>query len=291
MDSKFIKKLEKNIGIKKQKSIITSINATIAFLIFLAVYSIYMNHSGWLLSYGIILAAISMLVLAALLSYRIKLQVKLNSTKLDYRKFLVKPLAEAYFENGSFSRSGSLTEREIVSTLMFSDGPEYQYSSNNELKGIYKNVKFSNSDMQEDCSQNNFHVRGRIFILDIPTKNINPVVFTSASAPLIEYHHSRVHLIQTADDNINKMFRTYAFDETEANEILTENMIHKLREIVSLQLGKILKLCFMNNKVYVFYTTDKPTYEEVFTKKHEVTKEISVTENSFNAVSKLIDIL
>jgi hypothetical protein len=60
---------------------------------------------------------------------------------------------------------------------------------------------------------------------------------------------------------------------------------------ISLQLGKILKLCFMNNKVYVFYTTDKPTYEEVFTKKHEVTKEISVTENSFNAVSKLIDIL
>ena len=291
MDYKNIKKLEKHIGIKKQKSNIRSINAAIAFLGFLAFYAIYMNHTGWMLTYGIIVAAVSLIVLALFLSLRIKLQLKLNNTQMNYRNEIVKPVAENYFEEGSFSRAGSMTEREIVSTLMFSDGPEFQYSSCNELKGIYKGVRFSNSDMQEDCSTNNFHVRGRIFVFGIDTQNINPVVFTSATAPIIEYHHSRVHMIKTDDENINKMFRVYAFDEKEANNLLTESMIHKLREIVSLQLGKIIKLCFMNEKIYVFYTTDGPTYEEVLTKKHDVKEEVKKVEHIFNSVGKLIDIL
>ncbi|MCR5543808.1 MAG: DUF3137 domain-containing protein [Eubacterium sp.] len=288
---KFIKKLEKNIGIKKIKSTINSINAALFFFVFLAFYSIYMNHTGWMLSYGVIVAAISFIALAIFLSRRIKMQVDLNNMKLDYRKYIVKPVAEDYFEKGSFSRTGSLTEREIVSTLLFSDGPEFQYSSCNELKGVYKGVTFANSDMTEDCKSNNFHVKGRIFELDIPTKNVNPVIFTTATAPIIEFHNSRVHTITPADININKMFRVYAFDENEANELLTENMIYKLRELVSLQLGKVLKISFHSGKVYVFYTTESPTYEEVLTKKHDVEKEIPKVHESFNAVGKIIDIL
>ena len=288
---KFVKKLEKAIGIKKKKGLVNSINATLFFLVFLAFYSIFMNHTGWMLSYGIILAAISLLFLAGFLSYRIKLQLELNNMKMDYRKYIVKPVAEKYFEKGSFSRSGSLTEREIISSLMFSDGSEYKYSSSNELKGIYKDIKFSNSDMTEDCTTNNFHVIGRIFIFDMPTKNVNPVIFTNASAPIIEYHHSRVRLIKAEDENINKMFRVYAFDEREANELLTESMIHKLRELVSLQLGKILKVSFHSNKVYVFFATDKPTYEEFFTKKNDVREEIHKVKSIFNDVGKIIDIL
>ncbi len=288
---KLIKKIEKNIGIKKKKNTIRSLNMALGFMAFLAGYSIYMNHTGWLLSYGIIVAAIAMLLVAGFLSYRIKLQVELNNAKEDYRQCIVKPAAEHYVEEGAFSRSGSVTEREIVSTLLFSDGPEYKYSSSNELKGVYKGVRFSNSDMVEDCYSNNIHVCGRLFSFDMPTRNVNPVIFTTATAGVIEFHHSRVRLIKTANDQINKMFRVYAFDENEANELLTDSMIHKLRELVALQLGKILKISFHSGKVYVFYTTDKPTYEEFFTKKSDVKEELVKTQNEFNAVGKIIDIL
>ena len=288
---KLIKKIEKDIGIKKVKGTIRSINAALGFFVFLAFYSIYLNHSGWMLSYGIIVAAVSLIALALFLSYRIKLQVNLNNMKQDYRKCLVKPLAEDYFENGSFSRSGGLTEREIVSSLLFSDGSEYKYTACNELKGKYKGVEFTTSDMTEDCSGNNFHVNGRIFELNIPTKNINPIIFTTATAPLIEYHHSRVHLINPTDENIKKMFRVYAFDENEADDLLTDSMIHKLRELVAQQLGKIIKIGFLSDKVFVFFTTDGPTYEEFFTKKHEVKEEMKKVQNEFNVVGKIIDIL
>lgn len=288
---KLIKKIEKNIGIKKVKGTVRSINAALGFFIFLAFYSIYLNHSGWMLSYGIIVAAVSLIALALFLSYRIKLQVNLNNIKKDYSKYLVKPVAEYYFEKGSFSRTGGLTEREIVSSLMFSDGTEYKYNSCNELKGIYKGVKFANSDMTEDCMGNNFHVSGRIFEFDMPTKNINPIIFTTATAPIIEYHHSRVHLINPSDEKIRKMFRVYAYDEKEADELLTESMIHKLRELVAQQFGKIIKISFINGKIYVFFTTDRPTYEEYFTKKNDVKEEMKKVRNEFNVVGKIIDIL
>lgn len=288
---KLIRKIEKNIGIKKVKSTVNSINAALGFFIFLAFYSIYLNHSGWMLSYGIIVAAVSLIALALFLSYRIKLQVNLNNMQVDYREYLVKPVAEDYFENGSFSRTGGLTEREIVSSLMFSDGAEYKYSACNELKGKYKGVSFSTSDMTEDRTDNSFHVNGRIFEIDMPTKNINPIIFTTATAPIIEYHHSRVHLINPSDVNINRMFRVYAFDEAEADDLLTDSMIHKLRELVAQQFGKIIKISFLSDKVFVFFTTDRATYDEYFTKKNDVKEEMKRVQNEFNVVGKIIDIL
>ena len=47
------------------------------------------------------------------------------------------------------------------------------------------------------------------------------------------------------------MFRVYAHDEQAVNSFLTENMIYKIRQLVSLQLGKVLKICFMGDKTYV----------------------------------------
>ena len=102
---KVVKKIEKSIGIKKLKSTVNSINCALGFFVFLAVYAIYLNHTGWMLSYGIIVASISFIVLALFLSYRIKLQLNLNNMVVDYREYLVKPYAEYAVENGSFSRT------------------------------------------------------------------------------------------------------------------------------------------------------------------------------------------
>ena len=288
---KFLYKIEKSVGIKRIRNQISSINMMLVFLIFAAAFSIYLNHTGWLLSYGIIVAGVSMIALALFLSYRVKLQINLNNLKLDYRNLLVKPMAQEYFEKGSFSTSGSLTEREIVSTHMFSDGKDYTYTSCNELKGIHKNVVFTNSDIFEENRSNNIHVYGRVFEFDLKTNNINPVIFTTSTAPIIEYQDSRIQLIKTSNDEINRMFRIYAFDEKEADDILTDSTVHKLKQIVALQLGKIIKICFANDKVYVFFTTDKYTYDEILTKKNKIPEELDIIRDKFNAVGKLIDIL
>ena len=288
---KVVKKIEKSIGIKKLKSTVNSINCALGFFVFLAVYAIYLNHTGWMLSYGIIVASVSFIVLALFLSYRIKLQLNLNNMVVDYREFLVKPYAEYAVENGSFSRTGSITEREIVGSLMFSDGPGYKYTSSNELKGVYKGIKFSNSDVEVFYSSSDFYINGRYFELDIPIKNITPVVFTNSSAPVIEFVEPRIHVVEPSNIYISRMFRVYATDKKVVDELLTESMIHKLRELVSLQLGKILKISFAHDKVYVFFTTDKPTYAEDFTKKNDVKEEMKKVQNEFNVVGKIIEIL
>ncbi|MCR5213080.1 MAG: DUF3137 domain-containing protein [Eubacterium sp.] len=291
-NKRFVKGLEKNIGIKAIKNQINAINMLFVFLVAGGAFAIYLNHTGIWLSYGIIIAAISMIILALFLSYRIKQQVKLDGLRLDYRNLIVKPYAEAYFIGGSFSKTGSLTEREIVSTNMFSDTGVYKYSSCNELKGEHKGILFSNSDVFEDCEINNIHLRGRFYEFTYKdSRCVNPVVFTSASAPILDCQNSRVHIINTKNEIINRMFRVYAFDEDEANDFLTDNMIYKLRQIASLQLGKILRICFYDNKVYIYYTTEKATFEEVLTKKHNVAVELDKLKEKFMAIGMLIDIL
>ena len=139
---KFLYKIEKSVGFMKIRNQISSINMMLIFLVFAAVFSVYLNHTGWLLSYGIIVAGVSMIALALFLSYRIKLQFNLKNMKVDYRKYLVEPLAQEYFDSGSFTEKGNLTEMEIISTHLFSDGKDFTYTSCNELKGIHKGVKF-----------------------------------------------------------------------------------------------------------------------------------------------------
>ena len=288
---KFIKKLEKNIGIKKIKNQINAISAFFVFLVMGAAFAIYMNHSGVWLSYGIILAAVSLIILAVFASYRIKLQVKLNNMKLDYREQIVMPYAARYFEGGMFHVKGGPTEREIIATNMFSDASDYRYSSMNELKGKHKNISFMNADVFEDCDVNDAHIRGRFFEIDIDTKNINPVVLTSSSAPVLDCQNERVHPIKPQNDVVDRMFRVYAFDEREAENLLTENMIYKLRQLVGLQLGKIFRICFANGKIYLYFTTESNTYDEVLTKKHDVENELLKVREKFMVVGKIIDIL
>lgn len=288
---KFVKKLERNIGIKKLKSQINSISMLFVFLVMGAGYAIYMNHSGLWLSYGLVIAAISLFMLAAFMSYRIKLQVRLSNIKLDYREYIVMPYAREFFEEGDFSKRGGLTEREIIATNMFSDTKEYKYSSTNRLQGTHKNVRFSNSDVFEDCDINDAHIHGRFFEFDIDAKNINPVVLTSSAAPVLDCQNDRVHLIKVKNDVIDRMFRVYAFDEKEAENLLTENMIYKLRQLVALQLGRIIRICFANGKTYVYFTTETSTYEEELTKNHDVAKELDKIRDKFTVVGKIIDIL
>ena len=288
---KFVKKLEKNLGMNKIRTQIRAISFMFVFLVIGAVFAIYMNHSGIWLSYGIVIAAISMLILAMFISYRLKLQARLNNMKLDYRERVVTPYAREYFEDGDFLKKGSLTERELISTKMFSDTADYRYTSNNELRGIHKSIKFVNADVYEDNNPLEYHVKGRFIAFNITTPNINPVVLTTSTAPILDFQDDRVHLIKPKNDVIGRMFRVYAFDEKEANELLTDNMVYKLRQIIGLQLGKIVKIGFHNDKIYVFFTTEESTYAENFTKKNSVITELSKIREKFNVVGKIIDIL
>ncbi|SEQ69585.1 Protein of unknown function [Lachnospiraceae bacterium NE2001] len=294
---KFIKKLEKNIGIKKVKNQIRAISALFVFLVIGGAFAIYMNHNGVWLSYGVIVAAVAMIILALFMSYRIKLQKRLNDIRLDYREYIVSPYAQRFFESGEFNIKKGPTEREIIATNMFSDDTHYRYTSSNELKGVHKNIKFMNADVFEDAvisegnERSEVHIRGRFFEFDLDTQNINPVVLTSSSAPMLECQNGRIKPIQPKNDVVGRMFRVYAFDEKEANNLLTDNMIYKLRQLVGLQLGRIYKICFANGKTYVYFTTETSTYEEVLTKSHDVETELAKVRDKFSVVGKIIDIM
>ena len=68
-------------------------------------------------------------------------------------------------------------------------------------------------------------------------------------------------------------------------------MVYKLRQLARLQFGKIIKVCFYDNKVYIYFTTETHTYEETRTKKHDGAGEVGKLKDKFKVVGMLIDIL
>ena len=83
MKKSFIKKIEKKVGLKGLKNKIKTINLLFVFLVLAAILAVYLNHTGYMISYGLAVAAVSLLVLAFFLSYRIKLQVQLAGVHMD----------------------------------------------------------------------------------------------------------------------------------------------------------------------------------------------------------------
>lgn len=290
MSRKFLNKLEKNIGMKKLKTEIRVINLFVVFVFVIILYNFYLNHDEKMISYGFAVMAGAMFILAFFLSIQVKLRVKLNSLNIDYRKMVVKPVVEEYFEGGSFSRSGVMTEREILSTLMFSDELSYKYASQNEIKGEYDDVPFKSYDMTQVSSETSVKLFGRIFEFDMDTVNVNPVVFTSAAAGVISLSNQRVSLLGRTTGFIDKNFRTYAFDEDEAMRLI-DAVSDKLQRILDMGLSRVIKLCFYSGKVYVFYATDGYTFKEKLTRKDKVPKEVYEVIDQLKVIKNLIETL
>lgn len=290
MNRKFIRRLDKNIGFSKLKNQVRSINVMLVFLVVAAAYAVYLNHTGIMLSYGIIVAASAMLILAGFLSYRIRLQVKISGMHLDYRKKIVEPVVQKLYQ-GTFSSTGGLTEREVLATNLFSDGYEYKYETRNEVKGTYKDVPFETTDVKSSKANSNMVTFGRLFQFRLPTPNINPVVFVNAQAPEIEQMRNLLKTVKTGNEEIDRRYRTYAFDEKEVSGLITGTMEYRLSSIIKMGLGRILKISFANNKVCVYYTTEKPTFEEVLTYQQNTEEEVRKTEKQLSMIDRLLDVL
>lgn len=290
MKKSFIKKVEKKVGLKGLKNKIKTINLLFVFLVLAAILAVYLNHTGYMISYGLAVAAVSLLVLAFFLSYRIKLQVQLAGVHLDYRELIVKPVAEYMFNAGTFSRNGSATEREILNTKLFSDTINFRYSSINEVKGDYNGVKFFSTDIYKQDYKAHLNMYGRLFQFDIPTENINPVVFTTKNAPLIEYTDTPMKRMDSVSPIVNSVCQMYTFDENEARELVNDKHIaDAIKKLMDMRPGMITACSFYNKKINVFYSTEGYTFEEDLNKKHDVPAELKKSKESFMMIGRLID--
>lgn len=291
MRKKFIKKVEKRVGLTGLKTKIKTINMLFVFLIIAGIMAIYLNYLEKMLSYGVIVAAVAMIILALFLSYRIKLQVQLAGVHLDYRNEIVKPVAEELFNSGTFSRTGSCTEQDIINTKMFSDSINFRYSSKNEVKGEYDGVRFTSADIYKQDYKAHLNMYGRIFQFSIPSPNINPIVFTTKNAPLIEYTDVPMKRMDSVSPIVNSVSQMYTFDENEARELVGDKRFaDAIKNLMDLRPGMITACSFYNKKINVFYSTDGYTFEEDLNKKHTVVDELKKTKNSFMIIERLIDI-
>ena len=293
MSRRFLRRLEKNNEICQLKNQIKSINLTLIFMVVAAIVAVYINHTGVMLSYGIIVAAFAMIILALFLSYRIKQQVKLSSMSLDYRNAIVKPVIAEFFENGEFHRNGCMTEREILATQMFSDLTSYKYDSKNEIKGTYHGINLKCYDMREQTDsvdESAATILGRIIQLKLDTGTINPVVFISKQAPSLRQEHARVHRITVGNMEIDSKYNVFAFDSNEGNNTI-DRFSGKLLKIRDAGFGDVIKTSCYGDELYFYFRVDDESFERQFTKKMDLHEEVDKVCKKLEDIKKVVDLL
>lgn len=283
-------KIMKSLTVVKLKNQIHSISLMLVFCIFASIMSVVLNHNGRMLSYGFFVAGVSLLLLAFFLSLRIKMQVKLNNTEDDYGKMIVEPLVK-YFFQGSFSRKGGLTEREILVSSLFSDSSRYMYDSKHEIKGSYKGVSFENSDMRERHSDDENVRYGRIFTFHLNTENVNPVIFKYINAPDIYREDSSIHRVGVNYSDVSSRYEVYAFDQREVEKALNDELAKKLMGLLSLELGNSLKISFYNGKIYVYFDTQDYTFKKSFTRKDDPAEEIHRVCQELELICSIVEVM
>lgn len=217
-------------------------------------------------------------VIVSVFSHRTNIQMQYETA---YKQFIVKRTLESFFTDLLYIPEKGIDKEVLKNSYIYTGDI---YSSNDYVKGKYKNVLFEQSDVkivekrEEKDSKGNTHTyydtifQGKWMIFDF-NKNFKynlAVVQDSIVYP------KEVKKIKLENDDFNKKFAVYAGNEEEAFYILTPHMMERLLKLDEDNKGRV-SLLFKDNKLYIGlnnYTDsfEPPTYMKKIDEKVEIEK-------------------
>lgn len=174
------------------------------------------------------------------------------------------------------------------------------YSIEDYFSVIYKNIKVEYCDIVLSYtprnSEDNIHdvFKGKWLVLSFNKKfksniQIGPKIFNGKkNAQMLKGNHYKK--INTKDNEFDKKFIVYADNEEEALNILSPNMIEKLKYLHNNTNGKIL-LFFIDNKMHIGIGDRENFFEPNIYKKINLAKETKKIENQIKLITNFIDYL
>lgn len=216
---------------------------------------------------------------------------------LEYKKIFVLKSLESIFTNLLYLPEAELDEGIIRETGMMHMGD--RYSSNDYIKGKYKNIDVEQADVHIEeehvttDSDGNTHrtwvtiFKGRWMIFDFNKTfkaNLQVCQKGFGNAKISNWGNDlKYKRVKMEDEIFNKSFRIYAQSEHEDFYILTPHLMEKIKNLTNTVHGKIL-LCFVDNKLHVGIQNNKDSFEpSIYTKINEA--------NIIESVSKDIKLI
>lgn len=222
-----------------------------------------------------------------------KEKVKFNN---EFKKIFVFNSLSKYFKELKYLPNGGISEYDIdsYSTLDTADS----FSSNDYVSGLYKDIKFEQSDVhimereEETDSDGNtrtvwetiFEGRYMIFDFNKEFKSNVKVVTKRFEANRFSWGKKMGKIIME-DVEFNEMFAVFAENDHEAFYILTPTFMGKMKDIYN-KLKAPIMFCFLNNKLHIAIDNRDDSFEwNVFKPldenkiNEEITKDIELITN------------
>lgn len=222
--------------------------------------------------------------------------------KMAYKNTFVLKALKSVFDDLEYDPVNGFNESVIRNTGMMYMGD--RYSSNDYIKGKYKNINIEQADVHieeevtttDSDGNTTTHYEtiflGQWMIFDF-NKSFSANVqvcgkgFTNAKrgnwGNALKYKK-----VEMEDAEFNKMFRVYAQDSHEAFYILTPSLMDKIKKLSNNIIGSLL-LCFVDNKLHIGISNNKDAFEVSVFRKLDENKIISDITSEIKLITNFVD--
>lgn len=225
----------------------------------------------------------------------------INKKKRVYKKLynevIVRTVFERYFDIKEFNSDYGIPVSAIKNTRMMKMGNTY--SSNDFLRGEYKNIAFSQSDVT--ISEEHYtgrqktsvtYFKGRWMIFDF-NKNFDCDLLVHDKS--FNYADHRKSLFSKEFEKIrfeniefNKTFESYTNNEQEAFYIITPHIMDSMTELHNKTNGALI-FCFCRNQLHIGVNNRRDAFEPPIFRPIDVESEISDISYDVSIITRFVD--
>lgn len=225
----------------------------------------------------------------------------INKKKRVYKKLynevIVRTVFERYFDIKEFNSDYGIPVSAIKNTRMMKMGNTY--SSNDFLRGEYKNIAFSQSDVT--ISEEHYtgrqktsvtYFKGRWMIFDF-NKNFDCDLLVHDKS--FNYADHRKSLFSKEFEKIrfeniefNKTFESYTNNEQEAFYIITPHIMDSMTELREKTNGALI-FCFCRNQLHIGVNNRRDAFEPPIFRSIDVESAISDISYDVSIITRFVD--
>lgn len=220
--------------------------------------------------------------------------------KKKFNSLIVRQALESYFEIEEFNSDYGISYNTIKSTGMLKECDKYK--ANDLITGTYKDIHFTQSDVQM-INQHNIHSRypqivfsGRWMVFEFNKRFLCDMLiyekgFRHTTVSDSAFHSSdRFEKVLFEDENFNSSFKVFAENQHEAFYILSPQMMEMLLQIKDSIKGDIIVI-FHNNKMHIGVNNYKDAFEPPVFKKIDVGVIMEGINDDIGLITKMVDML
>lgn len=265
-----LKSLQKKI-IKKNKTC-NLISLIVLILLFLIISFVTFNYKLdiifllYILFFVFVFEIIITIVIKKVINGK-----DISEFRKEFKHIFVLDALNDCFDNLNYNFDVGFNENYIKSIGMMNTGD--RFLSNDFISGIYKGIKFEQSDIHVEVkkevkdSNGKEHVewetifQGRWMTYDF-NKNFKSNIQVASScfiSRLLPYE-KKFSKIEMEDSEFNKIFNVYTEMEHDAFYVLTPQFMEKLKKIYT-ELNSPIMFCFIDNRLHVAINNGKDSFE------------------------------